>query len=415
MNWETIFASIFLMIIGCLASTSCGGSQTSQQRPASSTSASNSNQKTSASAQPTSSQWSTSENQSSNWGENQSVQPSSASDQSMWPTATATLANANSQNSIPPAATSQTGQMPGNSANWNSQQSGTAGPTGINANEPQGRSVSPSMHRSESSQLVIGENWTTIPAGTFWMGTPDGKCPPNYPKGKSCKAEVLRESNETLHLVTLTHSFAIKRTEVTQGEFVAVTGWNPSYYGPNGEGEDCGELCPVENVSWYDALAYANELSVRSGLPPCYVFDDVICLYGNSPDKARWGSGCANQPGTGQIYCEEGNSVNGYMACMNTEMGGINSASISLNSVSSPYQCEGYRLLTEAEWEYSVRAGSLTPFYPSSSQDGTMKTLKIDAIAWCHLNLDAYWDDEGNPFYVDKDAPQPVGGKEPNA
>jgi dienelactone hydrolase len=56
--------------------------------------------------------------------------------------------------------------------------------------------------------------------------------------------------------------FLISRTEVTQQEFAGVTGYNPSFYK--------GARRPVENVSWWEAIRYANQRSLKEGLEPCY-------------------------------------------------------------------------------------------------------------------------------------------------
>jgi hypothetical protein len=103
-----------------------------------------------------------------------------------------------------------------------------------------------------------------INSGTFIMGSPVG--------------ELGRDTGETQHTVTLTRDFVMQSTEVTQGAFATRMGWNPAYFGPNGAGADCGVNCPVEMVSWYDAVAYANELSILEGYTPCYVLSGVTCV-----------------------------------------------------------------------------------------------------------------------------------------
>ena len=80
-----------------------------------------------------------------------------------------------------------------------------------------------------------------IPAGTFTMGSP--------------AEEAGRLSAETEHQVTLTRGFYLAAEEVTQGEWEALMGNRPSYFSA------CGDDCPVEKVSWWEALAYANARS----------------------------------------------------------------------------------------------------------------------------------------------------------
>ena len=151
---------------------------------------------------------------------------------------------------------------------------------------------------SEAGACVTPERtWVTVSAGTFTMGSPVG--------------EVGRYDAEAPHEVTLTHSFSIQTTEVTQLEFEAVLGYNPAHF------VECGWECPVESVSWHQAAAYCNELSDIEDIDECYSCLDI----GES------------------FRCE------------------------LRASYTSPYDCTGYRLPTEAEWEFATRAGVVAATY----------------------------------------------------
>src|SRR5262245_49693305 len=109
------------------------------------------------------------------------------------------------------------------------------------------RPVVPKLTNSVGMELAL------IPAGTFWMGSPQG--------------EPGRHSDEDpRHQVTLTRAFYLGVHPVTQGQHQAVTGRNPSHFRTGGEGAplvrgmDTSSF-PVERISWSDSVAFCRLLS----------------------------------------------------------------------------------------------------------------------------------------------------------
>ncbi len=88
-----------------------------------------------------------------------------------------------------------------------------------------------------------GMKFVWIPPGTFEMGSPD--------------TEEGRRKSETLHQVTLTKGFYMSTTEVTQKQWQAVMGYNPSHYK--------GDNLPVESVSWLDCQEFCRKLREKEG------------------------------------------------------------------------------------------------------------------------------------------------------
>jgi formylglycine-generating enzyme required for sulfatase activity len=161
-----------------------------------------------------------------------------------------------------------------------------------------------------SRPSIDGMVW--INPGTFQMGSP--------------VTEVLRGTNENQHKVTLTSGFYMSIYQVTQEKYQAVMGSNPSSFSSSpAAGETQGKR-PVERVSWYSALVFCNKLSILEGLSPAYRIS-------GSTDPAVWGAVPTN----------------------------INN-NATWDAVEIVTGSTGYRLPTEAQWEYACRAGTTTAF-----------------------------------------------------
>lgn len=141
---------------------------------------------------------------------------------------------------------------------------------------PEARTAQDKIYQWESvAELEAGKTFkdcamcpemVELPQGSFSMGSNNGE-----------------DDEKPVHEVTIAKPFAIAKTEVTQEQWRALMGNNPSYF------ETCADTCPVEQVSWEDAQAYIKKLNEKTG------------KHYRLPTEAEWEFAC--RAGSQQEYC----------------------------------------------------------------------------------------------------------------
>ena len=179
------------------------------------------------------------------------------------------------------------------------------------------RICSNNTHTQASNEMVF------VPGGTFQLGKD---------LGEAAVADVTPISNVTLS------DFYIGKFEVTQAQWIALMGASPIVTGPM---YPEGDAKPVYYINWYRTLVFCNRLSISEGLVPAYRIN-------NSTNPNDWG---AVPTGSNAVW---------------------NNVTIAVSN--------GYRLLTEAQWEYAAKGGNpLAPGWVGYTYAGGDDP---DEVAW---------------------------------